>query len=277
MRLTGVMLFLVPVVTIVSYGKDLDDLVKGNAGFDVRSKWLSYGLVDNDDPIIQPGASLTFFDMITAGALFYIDVTNFGEYRGRGDRTWDFWEVDYTADMRHVFLHDDYSWLPTSVELGLGYRYEFYPPRTHYGDAQFWLLNMSLTDLWLVPCLVYERETMLDNGTYLNFSVSHEFELAENIQLVPVVEQGFGDRKRLGGYLQREDGHPFDRAGLMDFQISLGVIWSVLKWMQVSSYVAYTDFPFDRHVREAARRYRTESKDAVSWNFTYGIGVHANF
>ena len=42
------------------------------------SKYLSYGLVDNNHPILTPGGSLTFFDWVSFEAEAIFDVTKYG-------------------------------------------------------------------------------------------------------------------------------------------------------------------------------------------------------
>jgi len=54
-------------------------LVSGEATVSFDTKALTYGLPDADDPIIAPGGSLTFFEHLTVGTVFYFDITDFGE------------------------------------------------------------------------------------------------------------------------------------------------------------------------------------------------------
>ena len=258
-------------------GFPTEEYIQGTAGFDFHSKWLSYGFNDNDEPVLLPTASLTFLDLLTTGVTPYMDLTDWGGNAGRGTRPFETWEVDYTADAKYVLTPDDYSILPTSVELGIGYRYEYYPPRCGYSDTQFWLGYLSFPNPWLVPNLVYERDVMYDDGTYLKLGLSHDFEMGKNATLTPSVTQGLGDRKRIATYAQREDGKRFDRAGLMDFTVQLLFIWQPFDNLTVSGYVAYTDFPFDRHVREGARRHLGNDTELTSWNFTTGLSLRIMF
>ena len=161
---------------------------------------------------------------------------------GRGDRTWDFWEVDFSFGLRRAFTLDEVGWLPTRVEVGVGYLYEYHPPRTHIHDTQFWLADVALPDLWLVPCLSYERDVIRDNGTYLNLSLSKEIEVGGGVSLVPSVAQGWGDRKRVAGYLSAPDlvGR-LERAALMDTRVGLSLAWRVTDCLTFSGFVAYSD------------------------------------
>jgi len=255
--------------------------VAGEAAVSFETKALSYGLPDADDPVILPRGSLTFFEHLTVGTIFYFDITDFGEKLGRGDRSWDFWEIDAPADLRHVFRPEDVAWLPTAVELGAGYRYEYHPPRTNTRDTQFWLADISLPDLWLVPCFSYERDVIRDNGTYLNLAVSHDWQLLESLSLTLTLWQGWGDKKRVRGYLPSPDlDGRLNRAGLMDTQLRLSLAWTIVDDLVLSGYVAYSDFLFDRHIRDASRNYIRQCDGETrhtSWNFPAGIALTYKF
>ena len=258
-------------------GEGLDGFVRGSASLDFASKVLSYGLPDADRPNLLPSGELTFFDILSVGGKFYIDLTDIGMRMGRGDRTWDFWEIDFPVDLRHTFSPDEISGLPTSVAVGVGYRYEYHPPRTHIADTQFWLADVALPDLWLVPCLAYERDTIRDNGTYLNFRLSKEIPIGAGVSLEPSVAQGWRDRKRVKGYLPSPElvGR-LDRAGLMDTAFGISLVWRVTERLTLAGFVAYSDFLFDRHVREASRNYIRQSDAGArnhSWCFPYGISM----
>ena len=277
MRFLKKVFFVAAFATLAAKGGELDRFVSGSLTVDYETKVLSYGLPDSDDPNFLPYGELTFFDALSVGTKFYIDTSHIGERMGRGDRAWDFWEVDFPVDLRHAFTSDDYDWLPTSVEVGAGYRYEYHPPRTHVRDTQFWLADVSLPDLWLVPCLSYERDVIRDNGTYLNLALFHEFEVFEDVFLVPSLSQGWGDKKRVRGYLSDPDmEHGLNRAGLMDTRLQLAVRWQIADCLSVSGFVAYSDFLFDRHIRDASRNYIRQGDGGArnnSWTFPVGIAV----
>ena len=282
--MTGRPRALAPVIAFLALstaGASLDEYVSGEFTLSYETKVLSYGLPDSDDPNFLPYGELTFFDLLSAGALFYIDTSHIGERMGRGDRAWDFWEIDFPAELRHVFESDEFGWLPTDVELGAGYRYEYHPPRTHIRDTQFWVADMALPDLWLVPRFSYERDVIRDNGTYLNLALSHDFELMEGLTLTPTVWQGWGDRKRVSGYLTDPDmTHPLNRAGLMDTRLQLALTWRITDWLSVSGFVAYSDFLFDRHIRDASRNYIRQIDGGArnrSWTFPVGVAVTCVF
>lgn len=258
-----------------------DDCVTGGLTVAYETKVLSYGLPDSDDPNFLPYGELKFFDLLSLGSRFYIDTSRIGERMGRGDRSWDFWEIDFPVDVRHAFTPDEFAWLPTSVEVGAGYRYEYHPPRTHIRDTQFWLVDIALPDLWLVPRLSYERDVIRDNGTYLNLCLCKELEVFETVFLIPAVSQGWGDRKRVRGYLSNPDmTGPLDRAGLMDSRLQLSLAWRPLDCLEIAGFVAYSDFLFDRHIRDASRNYIRQVDGGArntSWCFPVGLSIRYGF
>ena len=255
----------------------LDDYVGGSLTVDFESKVLSYGLPDSDDPNFMPYGELKFFRHLFVGSRFYIDTSRIGERMGRGDCRWDVWEVDFPMGIRHVFTPEEAGWLPTSVETGIGYRYEYHPRHTDIADTQFWLADISLPDLWLVPGLSYERDVIRDNGTYLNLCIRKEIEVFEKVFMTPSVSQGWGDRKRVGGYLSRPDmTGPLHHAGLMDAVLKLALAWRPLESFEVAGFVAYSDFLFDRRIRDASRNYIRQIDGGAqnrSWCFPVGLSL----
>ena len=258
-----------------------DEYVSGEVSVAYATKVLSYGLPDSDDPNFLPFGGLAFFEVLSVGTLFYFDTSHIGERMGRGDRAWDFWEVDFPVSLRQTFTQGDFDKLPTSVELGVGYRYEYHPPRTHIRDTQFWVADVALPDLWIVPCLSYERDVIRDNGTYLNLCLYREFEVVEHVFLTPSIWQGWGDRKRVRGYLSNPDmTRPLDRAGLMDTCLRLSLAWRPFECLEIACFVAYSDFLFDRPIRDASRNYIRQIDGGArntSWCFPAGVSVSYKF
>lgn len=255
----------------------LDDRVSGRFTVDYETKVLSYGLPDSDDPNFMPYGEVSFFGLLSVGSRFYVDTSSIGERMGRGDCRWDVWEVDFPVGLRRVFTPDDAEWLPTSVEIGIGYRYEYHPPRTDIKDTQFWVADVSLPDLWVVPCLSYERDVVRDNGTYLNLCLYKEVEVFDKVFLTPSVSQGWGDRMRVGGYLASPDmAGRLHHAGLMDSVLRLSVVWRPLECLEIAGFAAYSDFLFDRRIRDASRNYIRQCDGGSqnrSWCFPVGVSV----
>lgn len=269
--------------------------VSGEVSVAWDSKFQSYGLIDGKNPIVTPAAGLTFFDLLTFDMAWLMDTTHYSRKLGIGNRQWQYFELDAGASLGHTFSPEDFSWLPTSVELGVGYMYEYHPRRAKCKtegengnpDTQFVTFEAGLPDLPLEPTFSYERDFMRDNGTYLALEVGHEFGLVDGgegedpeVGIDVRVAQGWGDRKRVGGYLTREDGEALRKAALMDTSVKVTLNWRPAGWLRVSPYVAFMDY-LGSTLRDAAERYEPGNtggqKRDSSWHFVGGVAVTAEF
>ena len=267
--------------------------VSAEVSYSIDSKYLCYGLVDNNEPIQTVSAYLTFFDWLSVGAETLFDMTTYGRRAGYTSREFQCNEFNPNVSLEHVFSPDDIEWLPTTVAFEFCYTYEYMPRAKGRWyeelseDSQFWSMELSLPDLWMEPAFCYERDTDRDNGTYLNLSFGHSFALIDGesegakpvLSLRPSVAQGFGNSQRVGGYLCHDDDDftPLDHAGLMDTLLKLTLTWKASDWLEVSAYAGYSDFLFDRQIRDAARRYELTGDWNHSWNFIGGCAITASF
>ena len=257
----------------------------------VDSKYLSYGFVDNKDPIVTPSAELTVFDFFTLGVEAIFDTTTYGRnHGGYGNRAGKYTELHPYAGISYALSPDDYEWLPTTIELGLDYLYEYHPTvKGKHGDrdtansedSQFWTISVGLPDLWIEPVFTYERDVMRDNGTYLNLELGHTFELTDSVTLRPSIAQGYGNKARVAAYAcyydeDADEDIGYHRYALMDTVAKLELTWSVCDNLELSGYVAYSDFVFDSHMREAARYYASPSVHN-SYNFFGGVAATLSF
>lgn len=259
----------------VSYNET--PIVSTEVGLAFDSKFLSYGLVDNNDPILTPSASITFFDWLNFSVESIFDISHYGRAAEYGDRAWRYQELDPGASISHAFSPEDYSWLPTTVELELGYTYENHP-RCVDDDTEFVTFSIGLPDLWLEPVFSYERDLRRDQGTYLNLELGHTFTLIGGGEEEDDVlgfrlsaAQGWGDSNRIDAYLETE------RSGLMDFTLKGELTWHVTDGVTLGGYVAYTDYLFDSSLRERARNYEATGHWTESWNFTTGLSLAVAF
>lgn len=266
-------------------------IVSAEVSLTVRSKALYYGFVHVNEPTFDMDGYLTFFDCLSVGGEAIFSLTRYGHDIGLQDRRFKYVEFDPNVTLEHAFTPDDVSWFPTTVAFELNYDYEYIGWMRRSGnvyqedDTQYWTLAVSLPDLWLEPCFSYERDVVRDNGTYLNLALGHTFALVDGegeepvLALRPSVAQGFGNGQRVGGYLFHDDGAytPLDHAGLMDTYVKLTLTWKVCEWLKLSTYVGYSDFLFDRKIREAARRYEPTGDWTHSWNFVGGCTLTAEF
>ena len=283
-------------------------IVSAEVGLAIDSKYLSYGLVDNNEPIITPSASLTLFDWLTFSVESIFDMTKYGRRENDAgeeayvNRAGRYQELDPGVSLGHTFSKDDYEWLPTSVEFSFGYMYEYHPRsfNTRDDDTQFATFDISLPDLedlvFVTPTFSYERDIDRDNGTYLNLELAHTFALIDGeeegddpvLGLCISLAQGWGDRRRVAGYLTdfhdvsvNEDGEEeygtLDRQGFMDTCLTASLEWAVTDGVTVGAYVAYSDYLLDRKMRDAACGYEATGKWDHAYNFVGGVSVAVAF
>ncbi len=270
------------------------EFVSAEVGLTFTSRYLSYGLVDNRAPILTPAAEVGFYDWFSFTVESIFDVTRYGRPAGYTNRAWQYTELYPGAKIGHKFTPEDFAWLPTAVEWHIAYQYEFHPNSKEKGtptpegqgrDSQFWMVDVGLPDVWFEPTFYYERDVMRDSGTYLRFDVGHTIPLVESkkeggdpvLALRPAVSQGWGDCHRVAGYLKHEDGRALHRAGLMDTFIKLELAWAVDEHLSLTGFAGYSDYVFDSHTREAARRYEATGRCRDSYNFIGGVSIKATF
>ena len=269
---------------------DEQPIVSAEASLAFDSKYLSYGFVDNKDPILTPAASITFFDWVSFEVEALFDVTKYGHRAGYTSRQWQCTEFHPGASISHSFSPEDYEWLPTTIEFSIGYMYEYHPNVKYRGgdgpdgqadDTQFVTFELGLPDLWIEPTFLYERDIMRDSGTYLNLELGHTFNLLgeedDTLTLRPSIAQGFGNAMRVRAYATKADGEPLNHAGLMDTMIKAELEWKICDNLKLAGYVGYSDFLFDRKIRDASRDYEATGKWDDSWNFIAGLSATFTF
>lgn len=259
--------------------------VSVEAGLAFDSKFMSYGLVDNNDPILTPAASVTLADHLNFGVEAIFDTTPYGRKWGDyGNRGGKYIELDPSAAFGWTFKPEDWEGLPTTIAVQLGYQYEYHPRHMGGGtgeagdDTQFVILDLELPDLWLEPVFQIERDIDRDNGTYANLELGHTFSLIDGegedplLAFKPSVAQGLGNSQRTRGYDLAKD-----HGGLMDTCIKGELTWNVCDHVSLSGYVAYYDYLFDSTLREGARAYEASGRADTSYHFVAGLGLTVNF
>lgn len=254
-------------------------IVSTEVALSFDSRYMTYGVIDGKDPIFTPGATATFFDWAYIGVESIFDLTDGnGKRGGYGKRGFEYTTFDAFVGFAHEF---DLGERLGTLGFDVGYMYE-YLPRYHgeVGDTQYFTAELSLGGHWLEPTLAFERDIMVDNGTYVNFELGHTFEIREDLTLRPAIGQGFGNSLRTKGYfgeLEKVEG--FDHGGLMDTTIKVDLEYAITDWLTFGAYVAYYDYLFDGNMREAAAAYNGEwgAGEDKTWNFVGGISFTATF
>ena len=257
-------------------------IVAAEVGLAFDSKFMSYGLVDNNDPILTPSAALTFFDWVTFSVESIFDTSRYGEKAGYGNRAFKYQELDPGVAIGHAFGPDDVAWLPTTVEFELGYMYEAHPEVVD-DDTQFVTFSIGLPDLWFEPTFSYERDIDRDDGTYLNLEIGHTFSLIEGkeegdddiLSFRVSLAQGWGDQRRVTAYL--EDANGLNRQSLMDTCLKGEFTWNITDGVSLGAYIAYYDYLFDSTAREGAKAYEATGAYSDSYNFVTGLALAVAF
>ena len=261
----------------VTFGETPVVSAEFSLGFD--SRYMTYGVIDGKDPIVVPGASITFFDWVYFGVEAIYDVTKGnGKRGGYGNRAGKYTTLDAMVGVAHDF---DLGESLGALSVDFSYMYEYLPRyEDEVGDTQYLNLELSLGDLWLEPTLAVERDLMADDGTYVYFELGHTFEVAEDLTLRPAVGQGFGNSLRTRGYfseLEKVEG--FDHGCVMDTTLRVDLEYAVTEYLTLGAYVAYHDYLFDGNMREAAAAYNGEwgAGEDKTWNIVGGLSLTATF
>ena len=269
-------------------GFSLSDYVAVEAGVALDSRYMSYGVIDGKDPIVTPSAQVTLFDYVYFGVSAIYDVTKTnGKRGGYGNRAGQWTTLDATVGVAHDFeLCESLG----ALSVDFNYIYE-YLRRYHsdMGDTQYLNLEFSLGDLWLEPTLAIERDLMADDGTYVNFSIGHEFSIIDGaneddspvLAFRPSIGQGIGNSRRAAGYFVKRKGseEALDHGGLMDTTIMGELTWNICENLTLTGYVAYSDYLLDGNMRDGARAHNADWGSAYdrSWNVYGGIALGVSF
>ena len=264
-----------------------DKIVSAEFHIGMDSRYMTYGMIDGKDPIVVPGAQVTFFDWVYFGVESIFDVTKGnGKRGGYGNRAGQYTTLDSTVGLAHEFdLGEDVG------TLGFDFNYIYEYIRRYHGsmdDTQYLNLELTLGGHWLEPTLAIERDLMADEGTYANLSLAHEFPLIDGegedddpvLAFTPSVGQGLGNTQRARGYFWHKwTEEPLDHGGLMDTTIKGELTWNFAPGLSLSGYVAYSDYWLDSNMREGAREHNAAWGHGCnhSWNFYGGLAITASF
>ena len=273
--------------------KEDSPLVSVEAGISFDSRYMTYGVIDGKDPIITPSAQITLFDWVYLGVESIFDVTPAnGKRGGYGSRAGKWTTLDAIIGVSHDF---DLGETLGTLSVDFNYIYEYV--RRYYDDegvrsmddTQYLNLELSLGDLWLEPTLAIERDLMADDGTYVNFSIGHEFTIIDGeneddeplLTFRPSIGQGLGNTQRAAGYFVKRKGseEALDHGGLMDTTIKGEFTWNVCEHVAFTGYLAYSDYLFDSKMRDGARAHNADWGGGCdhSWNFYGGLGLTVSF
>ena len=246
-------------------------------GADVASQQMTYGIVDNADPIVTLSGSVAW-QAFSFGVEGIFDTTDWGETDGGyGDREWKWQELDLTPALSWTFEEG----LPTPVEAGLSYSWQHHPDaKDEEGndanpDTQVIGFSLGLPELPLSPALGAEWDVDDENGAvYAMLEVSHAFELVAGAEEGddPALALELGAGLGMGNAKRNDCDAGWDHASLKDVQLSAALPWKAGR-LTVSPYVLCTE-----QVEHALRRAAEESDpDGHSFQGVAGVSVEAAF
>ena len=246
-------------------------------GVDVASQQMTYGLVDNDDPIVTGSASLAW-TAFSFGVEGIFDTTDWGETDGGyGDRKWKYQELDLTPALSWTFEKG----LPTPLEAKLGYCWQHHPSATDEEgndanpDTQTINLALGLPEVVLAPSLELEWDIDDEEGAvYALLGVSHAFDLiaAADEDEDPVLALELSAGLGMGNAKRNECDAEWDHASLKDVQVGAALPWNVGP-VCISPYVYCTE-QIEHALREAAE---DSDPDGHSFQWCAGVSVEASF
>ena len=250
-------------------------LVSGFAETGIDAKYLSYGLVDNREPVARTSASLVVAEWVAFDCSVLDDLTAYGRKAGYTSRRGRWTELDPGISLVHS---------AGSLDWTLGWSAECHPGAMGHrpGDAgeatQFVNASIGVPAFCLEPTLTFERDIQRDHGTYLNLEIGHDFPLwEEDVTVRPSVGQGWGDCRRVGAYLTDDGGVALRRAGWMDATLKFALTWKPLESLECVAFLAVSDYIFDRSFRHAARRYEAAGRSCESTVLFGGVSVRITF
>jgi hypothetical protein len=274
----------------LSYGTA--SVLSVEVGTQVDSRYITYGVIDGRDPIYRLNATATFCDWFYLGVMSIHDITKSnGKYGGYGPRTGRASTIDSMVGIAHEW---ELSEQIGTLSVDFCYIYEYFRRYRDEGarcvdDTQYLNLEFELSDGFLPvdPKLWIERDIMLDNGTYVHFELGRDIPIVDGknedddpvLKFRPSVGQGFGNTSRVRGYGFVKNGRELDHGGIMDTTLKGELVWSLGHGVEVTGYVAYSDFLFDSNMRAGARGHNAAWGHCCnhSWNFYGGVGVTFTF
>ena len=131
--------------------------------------------------------------------------------------------------------------------------------------------SLSFDSKYLSYGFVDNKAPILTSAGEITFNLLGEED--DTLTLRPSIAQGFGNGQRVKAYATKKDGEPLNHAGLMDTMIKLELVWMVCDNVALSGYVEYSDFLFDRKIRDAARDYEATGSWDDGWNVVAGLAL----
>ena len=235
------------------------------------TRQLTYGLVDNRDPVFLFDAAIAWRDFTFTTEVIHDTTSRDDRHGGLYSSTLRCHEVSFSPGYYHTFD----SLLPTPIEIGMDYVYEYHPRVLSRGDpktpdTQFLNAGVRLPEVFLSPGITTELDIDNECGAlYFRLEGEYTLELTDTLALEFGIGLGIGNPRR-----NRFDAD-VNRWGVKDLGVSLAIPWKPLSWLTVSPYVAAYE-QLDPALRDAARHY-IEGETHHSTQVIGGLTVTASF
>lgn len=201
---------------------------------DIYSDFVSHyvwrGMLLTDDPVWQPGATLSMYDF-SFDIWTNVDLTDIN----RPAYDYHLSEVDYTLSYEMAVTDD------LTIEAG-GIYYTF--PGTG-ADATTELYISAAYDILTQPTLTIYRDIDEIDGWYANFGIGHTFKLQEDLGLSLGASLGWGDEDYNTGYFGVND------SGLNDLGLNASLDYTINDNLSMSVFAGYSEL-LDSVIKDAA-------------------------
>ncbi len=220
-----------------------------NADVSILTDYVWRGQNYGKNGVVQPNFSIDFENGISLD--FWANY-NLDEDRYSNNHLVN--EIDYTLD---------YSFKAGMFGLSAGYIFYDFPRGG--GNTEEVYSGVSL-DTILSPTLTLYRDVDSIDGTYISFSVGHDFELNAQATLSLSGSLGWGNGAYHKGYFG------VDKSSLSDYNLGASLAYAVTDKITVTPQVSYSNF-LDRELADAAEAgfYEEDS------NFYGGVNVSYSF
>lgn len=219
------------------------------------TKYVSRGVLLNDDPVIQSEAAVEWYGFKAA-------VWGSQDTTGYNDREWTFQEADYTLGYSHTFGD-----LPViqSLTLGGGWIYYHYPDQA--ANSQEVYLEASLDDVFLAPAVTVYYDTDDARAFYINPTVSHTFTLIQDrLELELEGGIGWGDA-RFNRYNFCDDSL---HEGFTDITATAELTYTVNENISCGPFLSVSEV-LDNAARAAAKNGGENQSDQIWGGFKVGV------
>lgn len=215
---------------------------------DVVSKYVWRGQLLTDDPVMQPGVTVSHSGL-SLNVWASIDLTGANELN---DKAYRIQEVNYTLS---------YAFEPADgLELAAGVIvYDF--PGTGFPTTTEIFGEAALSRLPLNPTLAVYYDVDEVEGWYLNLSLGHEFEVTEQLSVALGAGLGYGDSDYNDAYFG------VNGASFQDLALTAGLTYAPNEMVAFSLVTGYSKL-IDGDVQDAV-----DDSDV----FTAGLNVTLTF